>query len=129
MFRPASSPRSSPRLVAALVALCLLLSGIAPGVSRALAAAQAAVSHDVCTADGERPALPAGHHGGGADEPACPLCTVHGGTHAAPVAPVAAFVRSPAAACIPVRVEPPCAARGGWFGAAPRGPPAAVRSA
>lgn len=121
--------RPYPRLLAALVALCVLLSGIAPGVSRALAATAPAVPHDLCVADGARPANPPAHHGGGVDEPACPLCAVHGGTHAAPPPAAAPFGPPPAAVGALVRAEAPCVARGGWIAAAPRGPPVPGRSA
>jgi hypothetical protein len=126
------SPRLAPpsrRLLAALVALCVLLSGVAPGVSRALAAAAPAVPHDLCVAGGERPETPPAHHGGGVDEPACPLCAVHGGTHAAPPCVVATFGPPAAAGGSPVRAEAPAAGHGVRIAAAPRGPPVPARSA
>jgi hypothetical protein len=115
--------RPSRRLAAALVALCVLMSGIAPGVSRALLASVPPVPHDLCVADGGRPAAPPAHHGGPADEPACPLCAVHGASHAAPPPVLATFGRPAAAVRALEGLDAPRPARGGWIAAAPRGPP------
>lgn len=127
---PARPPRRPRRVLAALVALCVLLSGIAPGVSHALAAAAVPALQDLCVADGPaRTAAPAGHHGGAADEPACPLCGVHGATHAAPPACPGAGLAPSDAAASPARADARRAARAGWIAAAPRGPPGSLRSA
>jgi hypothetical protein len=130
MSRPPRSARPPRRLLAAWVALCVLLSGIAPGVSRALAVSALPSPHDLCVAgDPGRPALPPGHHGGGADETACPLCGIHGATHAAPPPTVAASGPVAAPGVVSARVDGPRAARSGWIAAAPRGPPLASRLA
>lgn len=118
--------RPSRRLAAALVALCVLLSGIAPGVSRALLVSVAPAQHDLCVAEGGRPAVPPGHHGGPADEPACPLCAAHGATHAAPPPVLATFGRPAGAVRAGPGLDAPRLAHGGWIAAAPRGPPCAT---
>jgi hypothetical protein len=121
---PSIPPHRHVAALAMLVALCLLLSGIAPAVSRVLAAASAPGLHDLCVADGQRPAAPVGHHGGG-DDAACAMCSVHGGTHAAPggaPATCADPAFRPAAVARAHASAPP---RGDRIAPEPRGPPAA----
>jgi hypothetical protein len=119
---PSIPPYRPVAALGVLVALCLLLSGIAPSVSRVLAAASATGLHDLCVADGQRPAAPVGHHGG--DDAACAMCSAHGGTHAAPGGATAAPV-DPAFGPGPVaRAHASAPPRGGCIAPEPRGPPA-----
>jgi hypothetical protein len=127
MTRRTAPSRPSHRHAVALagfVALCLLLSGVAPAVSRALAAAGAPGLHDLCVADGSRSMAPVGHHGD-TDEAACAMCSVHGGSHAAPGG-TAAVVCVSASGAGPVARAPAGAPPGGdRIAREPRGPPSA----
>jgi hypothetical protein len=121
---PSRPLRLHATALAVLVALCVLLSGVAPAVSRALAAANAPGLHDLCVADGQRPVAPVGHHGD--DDAACAMCSVHGGTHAAPGGTPAASV-DPAFGQGPVvRVHAFAPPRGERIAPEPRAPPAAA---
>ena len=127
MTRRTAAPPSSPRRPAAGLAwqlvLCLLMSGVVPSVSRALAASAAPFPVDVCLAHPDRPGAPVDGRHGAPDAPACAMCAVHGGTHAAP--PAAAPRIAEAAdtvAASPSLAERP-AVRAVVFAADPRGPP------
>ena len=120
---PSRPLRRHATALAVLVALCVLLSGVAPAVSRALAAASAPGLHDLCVADGQRPVAPVGHHVD--DHAACAMCSVHGGTHAAPGGAPAASA-NPAFRPAPVaRAHASAPPRGARIAPEPRGPPAA----
>lgn len=123
MSRRTAPSRPPHRYAVALVALCLLLSGVAPSVSWALAAASAHALHDLCAADGSRPVSPVGHHGG-TDDVACAMCSVHGGTHAAPGGAPAVRFEPEAGPGPAARAPAGPAPRGGRIAHEPRGPPA-----